>query len=46
MALADLGVPKDIVVVTESDVREHGGKPSLVIFPALQQGRELYREAG
>jgi predicted nucleotidyltransferase len=44
-ALADLGVAKDLVVVTESDVREHGDNPSLVLFPALREGRELYRAA-
>jgi len=41
--LADLGTPKDIVVVTESDVRELSENPSLVIYPALREGRELYR---
>lgn len=44
--LAGLGRPKDVVVVTESDVREHGTNPSLVIFPALREGKELYRAAG
>jgi predicted nucleotidyltransferase len=43
MALAGLDVAKDIVVVTESDVREYGGEPSFVICPALKEGRELYR---
>jgi uncharacterized protein len=43
MALAGLDVAKDIVVVTESDVREYGDEPSLVICPALKEGRELYR---
>ena len=42
-ALADLGVPKDIVVVTESDVRQFADEPSLVMCPALREGRELYR---
>ncbi len=41
--LMGLGVPKDIVVVTESDVRQYAGEPSLVICPALKEGRELYR---
>lgn len=40
--LFDLGMPKDIVVVTESDVRNYGGNPSLVIAPALEEGKELY----
>jgi predicted nucleotidyltransferase len=43
MALRDSEVAKDIVVVTESDVREYGDEPSLVICPALKEGRELYR---
>lgn len=44
-SLRGLGVAKDVVVVTESDVREYGGNPSLVIFPALREGKELYRAA-
>jgi predicted nucleotidyltransferase len=45
-SLAGVGVAKDIVVVTETDVAEHGGNPSLVIMPALRDGREIYRAAG
>lgn len=41
-ALAGLGVSKDIVVVTESDVRQFSDEPSLVICPALREGKELY----
>ncbi len=41
-ALWDLGVPKDVVVVTESDVDEFGEEPSLVIHPALEEGKEIY----
>lgn len=44
-ALWDLGMPKDIVVVTESDVHQYRDEPSLVIQPALDEGRELYRAA-
>lgn len=44
-ALAGLGVAKDIVVVTESDVRQFADEPSLVVHPALKEGRELYRAA-
>ena len=40
--LSGLGVPKDIVVVTESDVLAHKDDPGLVISPALKTGRELY----
>jgi len=38
-----LGVPKDIVVVAESDIEAHANNPSLVIYPALREGKELYR---
>ena len=41
--LAGLGIAKDIVVVTEKDLLEHGRNPSLVLYPALRGGRELYR---
>ena len=43
LSLSGLGVAKDIVVVTESDVREHRDEPSLILFPALREGKELYR---
>lgn len=45
-SLSGLGVAKDVVVVTESDVREHGQNPSLVLYPALQHGKELYNAGG
>jgi predicted nucleotidyltransferase len=41
-SLRGIGCAKDVIVVTESDVREYGDDPSLVIYPALRQGRELY----
>ena len=41
--LSGLGVAKDLVVVTESDVRQFADEPSLVISPALKEGRELYQ---
>ena len=37
------GIAKDVVVATEDDLREHGDNPSLVLFPALREGREIYR---
>ena len=40
------GFAKDIVVVTESDVREYGMNPYLIIKNALEEGRELYRATG
>jgi predicted nucleotidyltransferase len=45
-SLTGLGMAKDIVVATESDVRDHDDNPSLVLFPALREGTELYRAAG
>ena len=45
-ALHGLGVSKDVVVVTEQDVRRYGDNPSLVLKPALEEGKDLYRAAG
>ena len=42
-SLAGIGISKDILVVTESDVKEYADNPSLVIYPALREGKELYR---
>ena len=41
-SLRGIGFAKDVVVVTESDIREYGDNPSLIIYPALRQGKELY----
>ena len=41
-ALREVGIPKDVVVVTEDDVITHRDNPSLVIKPALDEGREVY----
>ncbi len=41
--LLGLGFAKDIVVATESDILDYGDNPSLVLFPALREGKELYR---
>ena len=45
-SLRGIGFAKDIVVATESDVRRFGMNPSLVIHPALTQGKEIYHAAG
>ena len=45
MALAGFGHAKDIVVVTESDVKRHMGKHWNIITPAIEEGRELYAAA-
>jgi predicted nucleotidyltransferase len=39
------GFAKDIIVVTESDIREYGSNPYLIIKNALEEGKELYRAA-
>ncbi|MGH9427717.1 MAG: nucleotidyltransferase domain-containing protein [Terriglobia bacterium] len=39
------GFAKDIVVVTESDVREYASNPYLIIKGALEEGKELYHAA-
>jgi len=44
-SLSGIGIAKDIVVVTESDISNYGENPSLVIYPALKEGRELYHAA-
>jgi uncharacterized protein len=44
--LAGLGLSKDIVVAKESDVRDHGANPSMVLYPALREGKEPYNAAG
>lgn len=41
-SLLGFGVAKDVIVVTESDVRDYGDNPSLVLFPALREGKEIY----
>lgn len=41
-ALRGIGLPKDVVVITEGDVKKHRDNPSLVIQPALEEGREIY----
>ena len=40
--LAGMGFSKDIVVVTESDIRNNQDNQSLVIYPALKKGKVLY----
>ncbi len=44
-SILGMGIAKDVVVVTESDVRDYGDNQSMVLFPALREGRELYRAA-
>ena len=41
-ALRGIGISKDIIVVTERDIAERGNNPSLILKPAIEEGRELY----
>ena len=45
-ALSGLGIAKNVIVVTEGDLKEFGENPSLVIKPALEEGREVYHAPG
>lgn len=44
-ALRGIGVPKDVIVVTEQDVMAYRYNPSLVLKLALDEGKELYASA-
>lgn len=41
-SLSGIGIPKDIVVFPKSNVASFADAPSLVIYPALREGREIY----
>jgi len=43
LGLQGLGIAKDIVVATPRDIEEYGNNPSLILYPALTQGKEIYR---
>ena len=40
--LVGVGVPVDIVVVTPDDIKRYGASPSMVIEPALREGKIVY----
>jgi hypothetical protein len=44
-ALRGIGVPKDVIVVTEQDVTAYQYNPSLVLKLALDEGKKLYASA-
>lgn len=44
--LPAFGIAKDLIVVTESDIERYGDNPSLVLYPALREGKELYAAKG
>jgi predicted nucleotidyltransferase len=43
--LFGLGVAKDIIVATASDIERHRDNWSFVYYDALREGKELYRAA-
>jgi predicted nucleotidyltransferase len=43
--LGPIGISKDIVVVTESDIRDFGTLPGTVLQPALAEGKVVYEKA-
>lgn len=40
--LIGFGLAADVVVATENDLREHGDNFSMVYYPALREGAEIY----
>ncbi len=40
--LIGFGRGTDVIVATESDLRQYGDNYSLVYYPALREGREIY----
>lgn len=40
--LHGMGVPVDVIVVTEEDVLRYGGKIGTVLYPALREGIVVY----
>ena len=40
--LIGFGVPVDVVVATEEELRRYGNNFSLVYYPALREGKEIY----
>lgn len=44
MNLFGMGIPVDIVIATPEEIEQYRGRVGGVIGPALQEGREVYRE--
>lgn len=42
VALNDMPVPKDILVVTPEELRRYRNVPGTIVYPALREGRVLY----
>jgi predicted nucleotidyltransferase len=43
--LGSQGISKDIVVVTEDDIKKYGSLPGTVLQPALTEGKVMYERA-
>ena len=45
LALADVGLPKDIIVVTPAEAWKYRDVVGSIIYPALREGKVLYERA-
>lgn len=45
MALAGMGLPKDVIVVTPEEVERYRNVVGAIIYPALREGEVLYERA-
>ena len=45
LALADVGLPKDVIVVTPEEVEKYRDVVGSIIYPALREGKVLYERA-
>jgi predicted nucleotidyltransferase len=42
LALAGMGLPKDIVLATPEEVQQYGDTVGAILYPALRKGKVLY----
>jgi hypothetical protein len=42
LALAGIGLPKDVIVVTPEEVERYRDVVGTIIYPALREGKVLY----
>ena len=45
LALADVGLPKDVIMVTPEEVEKYHDVVGSIIYPALREGKVLYERA-
>ena len=45
VALADVGLPKDVIVVTPEEVEKYRDIVGGIIYPAIREGKVLYERA-